>query len=125
VIYLDTHTVEAARNAKLGLFSKDARRLIERERDVRLSPMVWLELEYLREIGRLRAGAGDALAKLATSIGLRVCPLPFHDVALQAASETWTRDPFDRIIVAQARLAKAVLISRDSDVLAHYNKAIG
>jgi PIN domain nuclease of toxin-antitoxin system len=125
VIYLDTHSVETIRNAKLRLFSKEARRLLDRETDVRISPMVLLELEYLREIGRIRFGAREAVAKLGASIGLRVCDLPFQDVAFQAAAESWTRDPFDRVIVAQARLAKAVLLTRDGDILAHYNKAVG
>jgi len=124
VIYLDTHSVELIRNAKPRLFSKDARRLLERETDVRISPMVLLELDYLREIGRIRFGAREALAKLSVGIGLRVCDLPFEDVALQEGGESWTRDPFDRIIVAQARLAKAALITCDSDILAHYNKAV-
>jgi PIN domain nuclease of toxin-antitoxin system len=125
VIYLDTHSVESIRNAKLRLFSKEARRLMEHETEFRISPMVLLELDYLREIGRIRHGAREALAKLGVSIGLRVCDLPFQGVAFQAASESWTRDPFDRIIVAQARLAKAVLITRDTDILAHYSKAVG
>jgi PIN domain nuclease of toxin-antitoxin system len=125
VIYLDTHAVEAIRNAKLRVFSKEARRLLQRDADIRISPIVLLELEYLREIGRLRVGAREALSNLGTSIGLQVCQVPFQDVALQAAAESWTRDPFDRIIVAQARLAKAVLLTRDSDMLANYPKALG
>lgn len=124
MIYLDTHAVELLRNAKVRLFSKEARRHMERETEFRISPMVLLELDYLREIGRIRSGAREALAALGGSIGLRVCDLPFKDVALQAAAESWTRDPFDRIIVAQSRLAKAPLLTRDGDILAHYNKAL-
>ncbi len=125
MIYLDTHAIEILVDQKLRLFSKDARLAIARERDFRISPMALLELDYLREIGRTRVGGQESVAKLSTSISLRVCDLPFKDVAIQAAAESWTRDPFDRMIVAQARLAKAVLISRDSHILANYNKAIG
>jgi PIN domain nuclease of toxin-antitoxin system len=124
VIYLDTHAVEALRNAKLRLFSKEARRLMQRETEIRISPIVLLELEYLREIGRIRVGARETLTNLGESIGLAVCGLPFRDVALQAATESWTRDPFDRMIVAQARLAKAVLLTKDGDILANYSKAL-
>jgi PIN domain nuclease of toxin-antitoxin system len=56
-------------------------------------------------------------------IGLRVCDRPFSDVARQAAIEGWTRDPFDRLIVAQARLAKAALITRDTTMHANYAKS--
>jgi PIN domain nuclease of toxin-antitoxin system len=125
VIYLDTHVTAAVCQAKLGSLSKEARRLLNRETQFRISPMVLLELEYLREIGRIRLGARELLSRLGPPIGLLVCDLPFQNVALQAASESWTRDPFDRIIVAQARLAKAVLITRDGNMLAHYNKAVG
>ena len=123
--YLDTHILEILVEQKVRLLSKEARRAIERERDFRLSPMALLELDYLREIGRTRVGGQESVAKLSTSIPLRICDLPFKDVAIQAASESWTRDPFDRMIVAQARVAKAVLITRDSHILANYNRALG
>jgi PIN domain nuclease of toxin-antitoxin system len=86
--------------------------------------MVVLELEYLHEIGRLRVRASQIIAALTSELGLSVCDRPFENVAMQATHESWTRDVFDRIIVAQARLAKAALITRDSDILAHYNKAV-
>jgi len=125
VIYLDTHVVEAAGQGNLRSLSKEARRLMDRATEFRISPMVLLELEYLREIGRIRVGAREVLTRLGAEIGLRVCELPFNEVALQATSESWTRDVFDRVIVAQARVAKAVLITRDTTIQAHYNKAIG
>ncbi len=125
MIYLDTHVLEDVCQRSLRLLSKEARRLLNRETEYRISPMVLLELEYLNEIGRIRLGARDVLTRLGPLIGLRVCDRPFQDVALQAASESWTRDPFDRIIVAQARLAKAVLVTRDGNILANYNRAVG
>ncbi len=105
--------------------SKEAQRLLNRDPDLRISPMVLLEMEYLREIGRHSRGGKDLMAVLEKSHALHVCDLSFKDVALQAAHESWTRDPFDRIIVAQARLAKAVLLTRDGDILANYSKAMG
>ncbi|MEO8099159.1 MAG: PIN domain-containing protein [Acidobacteriota bacterium] len=65
------------------------------------------------------------VAHLAADIGLKVCDLPFAAVARQASEETWTRDPFDRIIVAQARVANATLITRDETIQARYNRALG
>jgi PIN domain nuclease of toxin-antitoxin system len=124
VIYLDTHIAEPLTRGNLRLLSKEAGRLLNRDRDVRISPMVLVELEYLYEIGRLKARAQVVVDSLMSELGLRLCDIPFSDVARQALAESWTRDPFDRIIVAQARLAKAVLITRDIDILAHYNKAV-
>ncbi|CAC9532590.1 hypothetical protein BHECKSOX_1240 [Bathymodiolus heckerae thiotrophic gill symbiont] len=36
----------------------------------------------------------------------------------------WTRDVFDRLIVAQAMADKAELITKDGNILKHYNKAV-
>ena len=33
---------------------------------------------------------------------------------------TWTRDPFDRVIVANAALNGNILISKDQNILEHY-----
>ena len=41
-----------------------------------------------------------------------------------AAEETWTRDPFDRVIVAQARLRGAPLLTKDRAIHAGYERAI-
>ena len=37
---------------------------------------------------------------------------------------SWTRDAFDRLIVAQAALDRAKLITRDRLILKHYPKAV-
>jgi PIN domain nuclease of toxin-antitoxin system len=124
VIYLDTHVAEPLTRGKFGLLSKDASRLLNRDRDIRISPMVVVELQYLFEIGRLSGRASEIVLHLRSSLGVTVCDRPFAEVALQASAESWTRDVFDRIIVAQARLAKAPLITRDGEMLAHYNKAL-
>jgi PIN domain nuclease of toxin-antitoxin system len=33
---------------------------------------------------------------------------------------SWTRDPFDRIIVANASLENSILVSKDQSILGHY-----
>jgi len=37
---------------------------------------------------------------------------------------SWTRDAFDRLIVAQAALDRAALVTRDRLILKHYPKAL-
>ena len=58
------------------------------------------------------------------TFGIRVCNYPFGLVMDQALREKWTRDPFDRIIVAHARARKAPLITSDRNILRHYDLAI-
>lgn len=123
MIYLDTHVLPSL-GRDPGLYSNEAKRLIDREPDIRISPMVLLELEYLREIRRIRESSDVIVATLGAEIGLRVCDRSFEEVARQAAQESWTRDPFDRMIVAQARLTGAILITRDTTIQARYSKAI-
>ena len=81
-------------------------------------------MEMLHEIGRLKADCIQNFAMLATDIGLRVCDLPFRTVVDHALSETWTRDPFDRLIVANAKAAGAPLVTKDERMLEHYSRAL-
>lgn len=94
------------------------------ENELLLSPMVMLELQYLFEIRRLTVPPGTILDTIRQAARLRICDLPFADVARAALQETWTRDPFDRIIVAQARLREMALITKDRVIREQYERAI-
>lgn len=122
MIYLDTHVAVWLYAGELDRFSKAALRDIE-EHDLMISPVVLLEIQYLREIKRLRTDAHVIADTLARSISLQVCDLAFDQVVLEALSLSWTRDPFDRIIVAQATARNAALLTKDESILAHYKKA--
>ena len=57
-------------------------------------------------------------------IGLTVCDHAFRIVAETALGETWTRDPFDRIIVAHAKAnGFAPLLTKDEAIRANYPNA--
>jgi PIN domain nuclease of toxin-antitoxin system len=93
-----------------------ARRLLS-ERRAKVSPLVELELAYMHEIGRARDPAPMMLLALRNSIGLEVGDISFAEVARTAAGLTWTRDPFDRMIAAQAIVADAPLLTADQLIL--------
>ena len=122
--YLDTHAVAALYQGDLSLFSPAALRVIDEEDDLRISPMVLLELEYLHEIKRIKVPARRIVDSLAAEIGLKICNASFPDVARKALEERWTRDPFDRIIVAQARLHGARLVTKDRLLRSRYPHAL-
>ena len=87
--------------------------------------MVLLELEYLYEIKRIVKPPLALLDQLQTLIGLKVSTHPFSAVAHTALFETWTREPFDRIIVAQARSdGYSGLVSSDEKIQQNYSKTI-
>ncbi len=86
--------------------------------------MVLLEMEMLREIGRLNASPSEFLTILRRDFEVAVCRIPWHEVVEVSLSEYWTRDPFDRLIVANARVAGGKLATRDRRILENYAEAI-
>lgn len=112
MIYLDTHVLVWLITKKLDLIPNRTRELIESE-DLYMSPIVQLELQYLYEIKRISENAETIVDRLQRDIDLRICPLSFNEVVKQSLKETWTRDPFDRIICAQAKVKRAFLITKD------------
>jgi PIN domain nuclease of toxin-antitoxin system len=123
LIYLDTHVVAWCYAGRVDLLSKRARALIDTE-ESRVSPAVILELQYLREIGRLTVGANAIVHSLAAQIGLQISDLPFAAVVDSAIEQGWTRDPFDRLIVGQAKLHDKVLLTKDRTIRRHYTNAV-
>ena len=122
--YLDTHAAVALYQGEPAAFSPRALDALAQESDLRISPMALLELQYLYEIKRIRVPAARIVSSLATEIGLKVCSMPFAEVVQQALEERWTRDPFDRLIVAQARANSGALITRDRIMQRRYSRAL-
>ncbi len=90
-----------------------------------ISPIVGLELEYLYEIGRIKIPSREVFLKIEHEFQVNVSDLLFHLVAQIAIDESWTRDPFDRMIVAQAKAnGLAYLISSDEQIAKHYPRTI-
>ncbi|MBY0504382.1 MAG: type II toxin-antitoxin system VapC family toxin [Bryobacteraceae bacterium] len=123
VVHLDTCAVLFLYAGLNGKFPPAAMDAIERG-TLRISPMVLLELQYLREVGRFKHRAEDVLEELSKLIGLTVCTAPFPPIALAATRLEWTRDPFDRLITAQANSEQAPLVTADANIRNHYVRAI-
>jgi PIN domain nuclease of toxin-antitoxin system len=119
LIYLDTHVVVWLYAGLIERFS-DAIQEIINEHDLLISPIVRLELQHLYEIKRVSVEAEAILTDLAQRLGLTVCPKPFDLIMKHAILVTWTRDPFDRILVAHASVNKNILVSKDQTILNHY-----
>ena len=122
MIYLDTHIVVWLYAGLLEKFSQSIQTILN-ENEILISPIVRLELEYLYEIERVRKPAHVLVADLADRIGLRVCEKDFNAIVSHAIKLTWTRDPFDRLIVSNAALNNNILISKDQNILDQYPHA--
>ena len=84
-----------------------------------------LELQYLFEIGRVALSSRDMMRKVGHELSVQVCDLLFPLVVEAALDESWTRDPFDRLIVAQAKAnGFATLITADKRIREHYASAL-
>jgi len=93
------------------------------DNEVYISPIVRLELQYLYEIQRVAEDANTIVADLSNRIGLKVCERDFNAIVSQALTFSWTRDSFDRMIVANAGLKGDILISKDQNILGNYPQA--
>ena len=122
--YLDTHVAVWLAQGDLRRISRAAHEHIARSA-LLISPMVMIELQYLFQIKRISHNARDLQRKLEQELGVRVCHLSFPSIASVAIDEDWTREPFDRIIVAHAKANNfAYLISADENVRRFYPRAV-
>ena len=121
MILLDTH-------AAIWLLQGHRRaRPLEQLPRLHLSPATVLELQFLSEVGRVRFAGQASPATLAASARWRLDDPPSGRWFAAACDVSWTRDPFDRLLAAHARLrgwnfatADAALLQKmsGSDVLA-------
>jgi PIN domain nuclease of toxin-antitoxin system len=123
VVHLDTHVIVWLYEGKVERLGKAARRAIESSNLI-ASPAAVLELEFLHEIGRLKPTATKVMTVLAAGISLQICDMTFRTVVDRALQEAWGRDPFDRLIVANAKAASAPLATKDDRILDNYARAI-
>lgn len=122
MIYLDTHVVVWLYAGYGDKFSQLAKALMN-EHELYISPIVRLELRYLYEISRVTKDANAIVTDLSNRIGLKVCDKNFEAVVNQALGLSWTRDPFDRLIAANAGLNDNILITKDQVMVEHYSYA--
>ena len=98
---------------------------LARARQLRLSPLVLVEIEILIEIGRVKLQTADLLLRdLQERLDLSLSDASTTAVSEAACRFAWTRDPFDRLIVANAMADDAQLITADQVILRHFDKAV-
>ncbi len=124
ICYLDTQAAIWLAEANTQKLSHKALSYIEKA-EVRISPMVVLELGYLNEINRTILTPQQIVYKLSAELQSAVCDYPFPIIAEIAIGETWTRDPFDRLIVSHAKAnGRAGLVTKDELIARHYPNTI-
>jgi PIN domain nuclease of toxin-antitoxin system len=123
MVFIDTHIAVWLYNGFLERLTKKARITLDAN-DIYISPICALEIEYLKEVGKIKKHSADILGYLIESIDLRVDDIPLAELIEIAIREKWTRDPFDRMIVAHARARNALLVTADMMIRNHYRKSL-
>ena len=123
MIHLDTHVVAWLFMGEIERFSRKGQTLLETE-SLAISPIVALELQYLYEINRISLSGATVLAVVRKDFGVAFATHSFQDIIFEAFSLDWTRDPFDRIIVAHASFDGAPLLTKDESIRQHYQRAV-
>ncbi len=122
IIFVDTHVVVWLYIGNIELFSKTVLEKI-RKNELYISPVVKLELRYLYEIGKINEKPEKILKSLNKEIGLKESDDNFIEIINEAVKLDWTRDPFDRIITAQAKIRDLRLLTKDQTILSNYQLA--
>lgn len=84
-----------------------------------VSPVSLLEVQFLLELGRIRLKPGLSVSTLTDDERWSVDEPPAREWFEEALPLAWTRDPFDRIIVAHALVRGWRLATADRVILEH------
>lgn len=121
--FLDTHAAIFLWEGRAEVFGPGSRELLERV-TLHISPLVRLELGFLKEVGKLKVDPDHLLGSLAADLGVTMTSDPLEALIPHAMPLSWTRDPFDRLLVATALLHQAPLVTRDTRIHENFAGAV-
>ena len=122
MVLIDTHIAVFLHANELKKISSAAQQQLEAH-DILLPEIARLELQYLYEIKRIAFTPERIIADLYTDIGMICSTTPVNDLIKAAIGVDWTRDVFDRLIVADALHRNCPLITRDKKIIEHLPQA--
>ncbi|MFC0820782.1 type II toxin-antitoxin system VapC family toxin [Moraxella marmotae] len=118
-VYLDTHAVIWLENGELHKFGQTSLDYLA-NCHLLISPMVKLELQYLYQKKRISENADTIIQSIANKANFSICQKNWLDIVNVALHCNFTKDAFDRLIVAHAMLDNSILISKDTNLTEHY-----
>lgn len=122
-MYVDTQTLMWLGAGLTKKISVTARSALEMNTII-IPAMSWLELHFMHEIGRIKITPLELYKSLKKVADIRQSNARFYDITEMGGSVTWTRDPFDRLIVAEALHHKLPLITADKLIRKHCKLAV-
>lgn len=122
MVLIDTHIAVFLHANELKKISNVAQQQLEAH-DILLPEIARLELQYLYEIKRIAFTPERIISDLYTDIGMICSNTPVNQLIKAAIGVEWTRDVFDRLIVAGALYRNCPLITRDIKIIEHLPQA--
>ena len=120
-LLLDTHIFLALiGSGAAGLPATVAAKMKDEDAEVYLSAASLWEIAIKWRLGKLRLTAGlDALPKLVSGLGVRSVPIDERHALAAVDPEPATRDPFDRMLLAQCQVEGLRLVTIDRALVLH------
>lgn len=114
---LDTHfllwiTIDAPRLAEFPW--------LERYSPWGVSPVSFLEIQYLAEIGKLEVKIDEFVDAVGNDRRFVIDDVPLVNLIRQALPLSWTRDPFDRLLAAHSLARRTPLCTADQLMRVHH-----
>lgn len=121
---IDTHVAAWVYKEDFNRFSRKVLRRID-ESLLFLSPVSLWEFDNMYAIQRLNKPALDVAENLSEQRDIYLEESTSYRAIVERGLDIgWTRDPFDRLIVAHAMVAGLPLITADQKILEHYEDAL-
>ena len=119
---LDTHFLIwlVLRSRRLSKF-----RWLEKYRPWGVSPVSFLEIQYLAEVGRLEVRNPEFTETVLGDRRFIIDEVPFLPLIRQALGLSWTRDPFDRLLAAHSTIRRVPLCTTDQAIRGHHSLLVG
>ena len=93
---------------------------VHRHRPWGISPISFLEIEFLAETGRLSVSNPAFTRAVMEDPRFTVDDIPLATLIRHALGLTWTRDPFDRMLVAHSLARRVPLCTIDRNIRRHH-----
>jgi PIN domain nuclease of toxin-antitoxin system len=89
-----------------------------------ISPVSFLEIQFLAEVGRLEVRQPDFSNAVAADSRFVVDEVPLVALVEKALPLSWTRDPFDRLLAAHSEARRVPLCSLDRRIHADHRRLV-
>lgn len=120
-LLLDTHVVLSILNERTADLPAPVRGVLaDPDSEFYVSVASLWEIAIKWRLGKLKlSGALELLPDIVTSGGLELIPINEHHVLATVQPEPMTRDPFDRLLLAQCSVEELRLVTVDRALTSH------